>query len=74
MQNDFQIVDHEIEHDADVGAAIWIRRKAMRFDEARMGQPRLERAQHRIEALDMTDLQDEIFAAPPIRPVRSRAR
>ena len=47
---------------------IW--RKAMRFDEARMSQPRFKRAQHRIEAFNMTDLQDEIFFAPPIRPVR----
>ena len=47
MQNDFRVVDHEIEHDADVGAAIWKRRKAMRFDETRMGQARFERAQAR---------------------------
>ena len=30
----------------------------MRFDETRMGQMRLERAQDRIEALDVADLQD----------------
>jgi hypothetical protein len=40
--NDFQVVNHEIEHDTDVGAAIWKRRKAMRFNEARMGQTRLK--------------------------------
>src|SRR4030095_1732387 len=60
MQNDFQVVDHEIEDDANVSAAIWKRRKAMRLDEARMGQARLERAQHGIEALDVSDLQDEL--------------
>ena len=47
MQNDFQVVDHEIEHDTDVGAAIRKRRKPMRFDETRMGQTCLERAQAR---------------------------
>ena len=56
MQNDFQVVDHEIEHDTDVGAAIWKRRKAMRFNEARMGEQCLERAQHGIEPLDVPDL------------------
>ena len=45
MQNNFQIVNHEIEHDADVGAAIRKRRKPVRLDEARMRQARLERAQ-----------------------------
>src|SRR4029434_9753914 len=52
MQNNFQIVDHQIEHDADVGAAVWIRRKAMRLDKSRMRQARIETASHRIKTLD----------------------
>ena len=60
MQNNFEIVNHEVEHDPDVGAAIWERRKPMRFDEARMGQARFQRAEHRIETLDMPDLQNEM--------------
>ena len=73
MQNDFQVVDHEIEHDADVGAAIRERRKPMRFDETRMGQPCFERAQDRIETLDVTDLQNELALQRPVPPVRSPA-
>src|SRR5947209_8833345 len=61
MQNDLEIVNHQIEHDADVGAAIWIRRESMRFDETRMRQSRLERAQDRIESLDVTNLKDQLI-------------
>ena len=61
MQNDFEIVNHQIEHDADVGAAIWIRRESMRFDETRMHQSRLERAQDRIESLDVANLKDQLI-------------
>src|SRR5712691_7433106 len=60
MQNDFQVVNHEIEHDTDVGAPIWKRREPMRLDKARMRQTRLERAQDGIEALDVPDLQNEL--------------
>ena len=42
MQDDLEIMNHEIEHDPDIGAAIWIRRKPMRFDEARMSQAGLD--------------------------------
>ena len=74
MQNDLEIVDHQIEHDADVGAAIRVRRKPMRLDETRMSQTLFECAEHRIETLHVTNLQDEIFAARRVQPVRSRAR
>src|SRR5438105_1160447 len=59
MQNYFQVVDHEIEHHADIGAAIRKWRKPMRLDEARMREARLERAQHRIKTLDMSHLQNQ---------------
>src|SRR5437588_8795425 len=57
MQNNFEVVDHQIENDANVGAAIWIRREPMRFDKARMGESCFERAQDQIEALDLANLQ-----------------
>ena len=59
MQNDFEIVDHQVEHDSDIGAAIRIRRKPMRLDEARIRQAFFQRAQDRIETLHVADLQDE---------------
>src|SRR5438105_11889848 len=59
MQDYFQVVNHEIEHHADVGAPIRKWRKPMRLDEARMREARLERAEHRIKTLDMSHLQNE---------------
>ena len=59
MQNNLEIMDHEIEHHPDVGAALRVRREPMRFDKTRMGEAFLQRAQDRIEPLDMADLQDE---------------
>ena len=44
VQNNLEIVNHEIEHDADVRAAFRIRREPVRFDKARMRQSFLERA------------------------------
>ncbi len=60
MEDDLEIVNHEIEHDADIGAAIRIRGEAMRLDETRMREPFFERAQDGIEALDVADLEDEV--------------
>src|SRR6266516_875970 len=38
MQNNFQIMDHQIENDTDVGTAFRVRPEPMRFDEPRMRQ------------------------------------
>ena len=59
MQNDFQIVNHEIEHDTNLLAAIRIWGKTMRFDETRMGQSLFQRVQNGIEPFHVADLQDE---------------
>ena len=67
MQNDFQIVDHQIKHDPDIGAAVGIRGKAVRFDETRMRQSRFKRAQYRIESLDVSDLQNQSVPAGQFR-------
>ena len=61
MQNDFQIVNHQIEHNPDLGAAIWIRREAMCFDETRMGQALFQRAEDGIKAFNMANLQNQPF-------------
>jgi len=59
MQNDFQVVNHQIEDDADVGAAVRIGREPVGLDESRIRQAFFQRAQDRIEALDVADLEDE---------------
>src|ERR1700738_2773702 len=67
MQNDFQVVDHQIEHGPDIGAAIWVGREAMGFDESRMSKARFERNQDRIESLGVANLQDHFVLGRKFR-------
>ena len=57
-------MDHQVEHDVDVGAAFTERRQALALDEARPDHAPTQRADGGIEALEMADLQD---AAPANR-------
>ena len=59
VQDDLDVVDHQVEHNADFDAAVRIRREPVRFDETRTRQSRFERAEHGIEPFDVADLQDE---------------
>ena len=59
VQDDLEVVDHDIEHDADIQAAAGIGREPRGLDEARMGEARLERGEHGIETLDVADLEDD---------------
>ncbi len=52
-------MDHQVENDADFRAAARVGGEPVRFDEARVIKPAFQRAEHRIEALDMADLQDQ---------------
>ena len=52
------VVDHQVEHDVDVGAALAERREPMGLDEARRAQRAGERQDRRIESLEVADLQD----------------
>ena len=61
MQNDFEIMDHEIEDDADVDAAGWIRREPMGLDETGFGCDGFEVFIDRIETFDMPDLENALF-------------
>ena len=56
MQDDLQIVDHQVEHDADLGRAHRVGRKPVRLDELRPREQRLQRAEGRVEPLDVPDL------------------
>ena len=56
-QHDVEIVNHQIEHHADVRAACRVGREAVRFDKARFGCDRLQVGENRVEALDVADLQ-----------------
>src|SRR5215471_18613854 len=62
MENDLQIVNHQIEYDAYIRAALCIRREPVRFYKSRMGQMFFERAEHWIKTFDMTHLQYETAA------------
>ena len=55
-------MDHQVEHDVDVGAARLERREAMRLDETRRAELALERDDGRIEAFEVTDLQHATHA------------
>ena len=56
-EDDVEVVDHEVQHDVDVGAALGERREAVTLDEARLADDAVERADRRVEALEMADLQ-----------------
>jgi hypothetical protein len=53
-----QVVNHEVEHDADIGRTECVRGKPLGIDELGADRHLLECAQSRIESLDMADLQD----------------
>src|SRR5437763_5284754 len=54
-----------------MSAAFGVRRESMRFNEARMRQVFFERAQNRVEALDVADLQDETVKCSQFRKLGS---
>ena len=58
MQNDLEVMDHEIKNDPDVEAALGKGRETMALDELRRVEPSLELAHDRIKSLDVTDLED----------------
>ena len=64
-EDDVEVVDHQIEDDVDVGAALGERRQAVALDEARLRDDAGERADRRVEALEMADLQDAAVRVPP---------
>jgi hypothetical protein len=55
---DVDVVNHEIEHDVHVGAPFFEGCESLTLDEARAGEFALRGDDHRIEAFEMTDLQD----------------
>ena len=57
VQDQVEVVDHEIEHDGDVGAARLEGGEALALEVERMVQQRLRGPQRLVEALDVPDLQ-----------------
>src|SRR5439155_18976719 len=55
-----EIVDHKVEHHADVGAPGGVGRETMGFYEARLGGDGLKVFENRIEPFHVTDLQDAV--------------
>ena len=62
VQHEVEIVDHEVEHDGDVGAAGLERRQPLALDVARAVEIGLGRAERAVVALDVAHL--ELEAAP----------
>ncbi len=60
VEDDFDVVDHEVEHDADVDAAIGEGGEAVGFDETRGVEALFELAEDGVEAFDVTDLEDGV--------------
>ena len=59
VQNNFKIMDHQIEHDADIGTAVRIRGEPMRLDETRIRQTFFKGAENGIKTFHVTNLKDE---------------
>ena len=57
LLDEVDVVDHEIEHDADVGAAQLERREPVRLDEAQLLQTAGRGQDRRIETFEVADLQ-----------------
>ena len=77
-QHDADVVDHEVEHDADLGAAQLVGRQPLGGDEPRAAHLLLEEGHHRVEVLHVAHLDEAALRAgprrPPARPPPSRRR
>jgi hypothetical protein len=69
--HDVDVVDHQVEHHVDVGAALLEWRQPLAFDEARRSQQRLGRDHRGIEAFQVAHLQ---HAAVAFGELQQRAR
>src|SRR5213082_3103598 len=67
MQDDFQIMNHQIENDTNVGATLRVRPEPVRFDEPRMRQMFFKSVQDRVETFHMADLQDHAVTRGQVR-------
>src|SRR4029077_12996988 len=61
-QDYVEVVDHQVEHHVDVGAALGERRQPMAFDEARRLENRTQVHNCGIKAFEMADLEDSATA------------
>lgn len=59
-QDKIEVVDHQVENDADISAASGVGGEAMGFDEAGIGGHGLEVSEDRVEAFDVTDLENTV--------------
>src|SRR5262249_38337615 len=59
-QDDVEVVNHQIEDDIDVGAALAEGRQAVTLDETRLRENAGKRADGRIEAFEVPDLQNAL--------------
>ena len=62
-QHDVQVVDHHVQHDADVGRAKRVAARARGFDVFRIADVGRHGGERRIESLDVADLQHDALSA-----------
>ena len=69
--HDVDVVNHEVEHDIDVGAALPIRREPVALNEPRRVQIRLRGQDRGVEALEMPDLEDPLLPRRELDQLRA---
>ena len=70
-QHDVEIVNHQVEDDVDVEAALGKRAEPVHFDEARIGEQRPRGLDRRVEALGVADGQQRRPLSPPAAIISS---
>ena len=75
FEHEVEIMDHQVEHDIDVEAALGKRAQSVNFDESGLPNQRPHPFHRRIEALRVTDRQDDPAAPGQLeQPIGIRRR
>lgn len=67
VEDDLDVVDHEVEHHTNVGAAVWVGGKAGDLEKSRVLEARFQGGESRVEALDVADLEDAATGGGKLR-------
>jgi hypothetical protein len=65
-----EVMDHQVEHGADIGGSTGERPVPFAFDELGPNRPAAQRLKRRVEPFDVSDLEDDPFAAGDVHEVR----
>ena len=59
MEDDFEIVNHQIQHDTNLRATVGVGGKAVRFDESGPSKAGFERTEDRVKTFDVPYLKNK---------------